>query len=200
MVGFFRINKIMSTLLESKRSSFVIDQAAYAVADAMMVAQAELLLEPLSSWHDFYDEEELGIFVDLRTDGHCRKSSYYAIDYIIENHKSLFRSASILEAYREVKVLKRSDWPFHTYFLLQDAKNTWYAGSPANYIVKEPENNQRLTRVISSPDLVEVISRIEDVEGGLWPSVDLITRTIDKSKYKGLNSEYALKIVNLGQK
>lgn len=59
---------------------------------------------------------------------------------------------------------------YHAYFLVQDWKGTWFAGSPANY--------QRLRYdpfdLIISRSLDEVMQKITEKNGGLWPEASVI--------------------------
>ncbi len=185
----------MNISLESEPHPFIIDKAAYAVADAMMFAQAEQLIYPLKTQPR---NRDIRVITKKYTKERCNSACQTVLENIRDNHRDLFQAAIKLRAERDVKPLN-AGWPFHCYFLVQDINSMWYAGSPANYIAKEPDDNQRLTRVISSTDLSEVLSIIETIEGGLWPTVEQITTTLNDVPYKKLRIEPIPEVINWGK-
>lgn len=174
----------------SEVENFLIDQPAEAVADAMMVAQAELIADYLQNQTAFLGKAQdnsrlLEKILQYETDGKCMIGTIFALYYLGVKYPHLFKAVGRLVTYnnpgRPDGSLK-CDSDFHSYFIVKDTSGVWYAGSPANHIADR--ENSPLTRVISSRDPQGVVDRITEIEGGEWPNGKFIEQVFEKEGYR----------------
>jgi hypothetical protein len=151
-----------------------LNPAHYAVADAMMVAHANLLSKEIDNPPNFTGVVFEGI-IERKTNGKCRDACISVIKHLANNHSTLFKGMVILEALGGIKDLINKRWNHHDNFLVLDKKGFWYAGSPANFRPQYTDDeDQRFTRLIISRKLQEVLDRIEYEDEGLWPTAKFI--------------------------
>lgn len=153
--------------------------ASYAVADAMMLAQINLIDRDWDFFPDAHaalsSQERRLLREDMmmqRTNGECLTSVRSVIDHLSSAHAKKFKSITALVADTHVSPILH-DWTKHYYFLAQDLSDTWYAGSPANHL--NIDLASRLTTPFVSRDLETVLAQIEERESGRWPDVTYIT-------------------------
>lgn len=168
----------------------LIDKPAEAVADAMMVAQAEFLAEYLENpaIYQRKPQDESKLLEEIlqgQTSGNCMIGTIFALHYLGVKYPHLFEAAGRLVTFdnpdRVSGTLKSQD-KVHAYFMVKDINGVWYAGSPANHIVNS--ENSPLTRVISSTDPQEVVDRITEIDGGEWPDGKFIEKAFEKEGYQ----------------
>ena len=150
--------------------------AHYAVVDAMTVAQAKLLSDVIRNPFFYFEPGKTALdeVVETKTEGKCRVACSIVASYLANKYRELFRGIVILEALGGIKELISWKWNFHDNFLALDKNGTWYAGSPTNYRPEYPDDRQRITRLIHSKNLQDVLDTIEHEDEGLWPAASYI--------------------------
>jgi len=153
--------------------------ASMAIADAMMLAQIQLIDR---DW-DFFQQAESDLSLNerrllreermmQRTNGECLASVRTAVDYLSRSHEAKFDSITVILAEARTAPILH-DWGKHYYFLAKDKHGVWHAGSPANHLSIDRES--RLTTPIVSADLEMVLGQIKKRERGKWPDASYIT-------------------------
>lgn len=139
------------------------------VADALMIGFYRAIRPKLDNIHPPRKgvTKLYSMKLQLReaTKSECGTASVAAIYFMHEKYAGHFNRMMIVKGIG-------TKWDQHYYFLVRDIDGVWYAGSPANY---DPTSNRnRLTAIISSNELTEVIEGIRSSEGGQWPSAQSI--------------------------
>jgi hypothetical protein len=184
-----------------------IDTPAEAVADAMMVAQAEMMSAVTANPDKYLKEgtdasDQMEELVRAASWGMCEAASVYSLYYLAQKYPQQFVGMAILTTYDNYRSpkgrLKDRLNEYHTYFIVRDKKGAWYAASPANH-TPNPESSS-LTRVIKSTDPQEVVNKIEEVDGGEWPSGDFLSSVFQNGEYKppslGIDSQSGKPVLN----
>ncbi|MDO8429236.1 MAG: hypothetical protein Q7S88_01275 [Candidatus Daviesbacteria bacterium] len=153
------------------------DPALNAVADAMLVAQSLLVLEKVKRFPPDDTKTDTLRLVEEATVSQCSVACTIVVTFLAHKYPHLFDSMAILRAFSETRELINPDWIHHDNFLARDKGGWWYAGSPSNYRRQYPDNCQRLTRLIYSKDLQEVLDTIEHEDEGLWPQDSFLRST-----------------------
>lgn len=151
--------------------------AEEAVADAMMVTQAKMLLEPLKQGG--ISSVNIGAMLGNISHGICGKASIYALAYLAKMYVYLFDYMFLIQARLTAeRDFYKAGLLQHVLFAVRDKGGMWFAGSPANHNSDVPKDENSMTRIIRGNTLAEIISVIEKKEGGLWPSADFIEAQI----------------------
>jgi hypothetical protein len=173
--------------------------AQVAVVDAMMATQCRVIqrnpvFAEARATNSFNADVETILEKDSRD--RCFEGSSYALLYLYQNHKDLFQRFILFGGVKPP--FSSFSWREHYYFLVQDKKGVWYAGSPANYHLGVPhykeddelykEYLQLLSKdimmtVLSSPHLEDIIRDVQSSFAGRWPSAEFLQRRIAK-RYK----------------
>ena len=163
----------------SEMASFSID-ARSAIADSMMVAQAHLLSKhhSITALRKESEEEKWERNIRRATRGKCEKGSIYAVTFLANKYSYLFKNLAFVDT--DVKTYD-DGWDYHRIFIAQDNDENWYSASPANFST-EPEEN-RLTRLDTSPSLKNLMKTVRDKEGGHWPTSDFIKSALENSDF-----------------
>lgn len=154
-----------------------INQAPFAVADAMMDAQANYIE---NQGFNFNRKK-----VELKTLGQvesgleswsyqlCHIGSRHAAEYLIGKYKHLFSGIALMTGSGPFK----QRWNWHEVFIARDKSGIWYIGSPANFSLNDERN--RMDKVISAPSVSEAMAFLIDQDAGVWASPDFIQDVFD---------------------
>ena len=151
-----------------------------AVADAMMVAVVKQIGMEIAIYKRSgrLDGDFEGL-LEKGTASGCRFGSAHVLIYLREKYADLFKNMLMIETNAEHEFTLVCPWSWHDYFLVQGVDDVWYAGSPANY---GREGVERTTNLIRDKSLDVVLSSINSVEGGFWPSSSRIYEEIEKEE------------------
>lgn len=166
-----------------------IDKTAEAVADAMMVIQAGFLKKSfdyennLLAFGDLkgyqqYQSADIDRRVELASIEKCVVASANAILFLHQKYPDYFNFLIVLKSSNTGTGLK---WYQHAYFLAESKDGRYFAASPANE--DEDKGQSYMTTIFSSKDLQEVLKKIQDKEGGKWPSATAILRGFQNGLY-----------------
>lgn len=188
-----------------------IDIPAEAVADAMMVAQAEMVSPVIINPEKYLAKgaDNTGQMEKLVADassGMCEAASVYSLYFLAQRYPQEFDYMAILKTwdnYRRPKgKLKNGLGKWHTYFIVKDKKGIWYAASPANHTPNRKSSS--LTRIYKSIEPQQIVNKIEKVDGGEWPTGDFIRQSLESGKYTSpslgkstLNGQPVLNVFNI---
>lgn len=168
--------------MNKDRFLYPIDHAAFAVSDAVMVVQAELIKQMEYEYElkhlkipEYLNDEQLLQTASFEL---CHIGSQSVVRHLVKKSRDLFNGIALVETNKRYGDLA-GDWNFHTIFVARDRNMIWYVGSPANYH-PNPEKD-RLNRIFSSKYLCDVMSQLESQDLGVWPSVDYIEKTFNEN-------------------
>lgn len=170
------------------------DKAAIAVADVMMLMQHRMMEWDFKNWdnpeyvpsydtappgeipysHEIvYLPRDFDVILKARSLGRCLAYTHFASFMLHQRYSDHFQHELIVQGLQsEKKPLKMDGHRYQYYFLNQDTSGLWRAGSPANHTPEE--SLSRLTNIITATTLEGAIARIEDLEGGDWPSREML--------------------------
>lgn len=149
-----------------------LNPASYAVADAMMVVQARFMTSP-PRWTR--SAEDLDKALEKKSHAECEAACARAISYLALKHASLFQAVGIMRTFPDdLRDVRGIPMVFHDNFIALDTSNIWYAGSPANHKAGVAET--RMTNVISSSSLPEVLKELKEQDKAEQPTPELISR------------------------
>lgn len=153
------------------------DLARAAVADSMMVAQYRFV--EYVQYRRTKPSETLPEILARRSKLGCLEGSASVIHDLAGKHAESFDRLMIIasRADQGFTFKPNPDWRGHAYFLARSTAGEWFAGSPANYLLTP--DSQHMTRIIRGAVLNNVLSAIEGVDGGVWPTADFITEAAD---------------------
>ncbi len=154
-----------------------IDNARAAVADSMMVAQARFV-EYLQC-RKTKPTETLPEILARRSKLACLEGSASVIHDLATKHSGSFDRLMIMTSRIDEGFTFKAnpDWGGHAYFLARSTAGEWFAGSPANYLMTP--DSQHMTRIIRGAVLDNVLSSIQGVDGGIWPTAEFIAQSAD---------------------
>lgn len=155
------------------------------VADTMMVVQATYMRDIIKNPKRYLENTDdptgqLENRLKIQSSGFCEAGSAYAIYYLMQKYPDFFKNFALLNSWSTEKHQFKDNSAWHTYFLVLDKQDTWFAGSPANH---NPDNpNSPLTNFFKSKNLKEVLMKIKEENGGDWPTEEEIEFAIS-SRY-----------------
>lgn len=167
------------------------NKANLAVADAMMVVQSKMLKDVIENPRlygvepggnqkqstpavNIYEENLI-----RASEGRCEAASATAAEYLYTKHGELFDTIMAIKSFAHTQQLKNA-YGFHVYFLAQDKENCRYAGSPANHT---DQSGSPMTKIFKSKNLGEILDKIEEKDGGEWPTKETIVSEIEKNYF-----------------
>jgi hypothetical protein len=185
----------------------VVDTAAEAVGDAMMAAQAQLMSEVTANPEKYFKpgidpQRRTETILQVLSSGMCEAASIYSLYFLSQKYPEEFESLGIIKTFSDKNgtdgKLKQAFDEYHAYFIAKDKKGVWYAGSPANY--DSDQTDSALTRVFKSPYPEEIIKRIIEHDGGIWPTGDFIEQAFSGPAYSrpfvGKSQKYGDTVLN----
>lgn len=150
-----------------------LDLARNAVANAMMAALAYQLdyhLKRVGQYGQGRIFEDLKGIQEVQTRQMCEQACNAVIKHLSHpKRQQFFSGMGLLSSERGLK-----HYDGHQYFLVKDQEDKWFAGSPANYVQGKTPNP--LTNLIEG-DLSVVLSQMQEIDGGVWPSQEYIEQT-----------------------
>lgn len=153
--------------------------AEEAVADAMMVTQAEIMLPLVGNNH--YSTEDFEIMLRDNSKNLCGRASIFALAYLSQKYTNLYDYMIIMASFKSYeRLFKNRALNHHAFFLTKDKEGTWYATSPANHNPEAAGGQSPMTKIIKDRSLASIISTIEKHEGGMWPDADFIEHNLRK--------------------
>ncbi|MBI5613295.1 hypothetical protein HY947_00025 [Candidatus Gottesmanbacteria bacterium] len=138
----------------------------------------------LSAVDDYADpERKMGIVTSAVTHELCERASMFTLCHLHDRYESLFSSYLLLVSHIGGEKGFRVPWLTHVAFLVQSRDGLWFAGSPANHHPvtehqKDFRQSNALTAVHLGKNLDEVLSSLQQIEGGEWNDADYIQQTI----------------------
>lgn len=147
-----------------------------AVADAMMVAQANYLLPNAN----IADEKSFELSIWVESIGQCEAGSLTVAKYLAGKHRSLFNGIVLLHADKDTEALANG-WGNHYRFLARDNDGKWFTGSPANHDVGAGSRS-RLVTVSSNNSLELLMVWVKRLDMGKWPSARFIKEVFNTDK------------------
>lgn len=142
------------------------------IANGMMVAQYNYMRHLPKLRHD--PPSDLFYELERRSKGECRQGSATVLHHLTVHSPTDYDRMIMLQSKstKEGSFKYDSVWGNHFYFLVRDVMGMWHAGSPANYSAINMENH--MTRVVTNPNLGEILANIAAIDGGIWPSEKFI--------------------------
>lgn len=182
-----------------------VDKIFHAVADAVMVIQAGFLRKSfdyennLLAFGDLkryqqYQSADIDRRVELASTEKCVVASANAILFLHQKYPDLFNFSVILKSSNTGTGLK---WYQHAYFLAESKDGRYFAASPANE--DEDKGQNYLTTIFCSEDLQEVLKKIQDKEGGKWPSQESILSAYKRLYFPPKNVGYGVRVLEVAE-
>lgn len=163
--------------------------AKYALADAMMVAQA-VQIAPILSLPGLDlpadpTTTDLEKAIKKRTRSFCAKASVIALDYLTRKYPDLFTHMLLLQTYNDKDHPFRRGYKrdkFSSWLVVRDKDGFWHGASPANHDPAKKSIDSPLTKEATpSQNLQDVLDEIAARDGGIWPTASEVLKVTEES-------------------
>ncbi len=156
-----------------------------AIADAVMFAYAQgPKRRDYRLFSTSVNKDNSEYLFESTTANMCAVASIDMLFFMTSKYPKFMKTAFLLTNYdfdKDSRISKNGQ-DFHTYAVIKDSYNFWYAASPANHDSNEP--NSYALELIREDSLGKVIDRITKRDKGNWPNEPQIRKLLESPEYK----------------
>lgn len=131
-----------------------------------------------------FSEEELKEII-LYTGGQCLANTQAVALEILNNNalRRRFSDMYFLQGFQtDTERFVENIGYNHAYLVLYDKETMLYAAiSPSNYKNPQPQGRNRLSEVIVGDSLSDVVKKVSELDGGVWPDPNFDIKKLDYS-------------------
>jgi hypothetical protein len=170
-----------------------------AVADAVMVSYTQPLKAVNYSFYEHQKgKDDINEFFEKTTRLKCYFASIDSTYFLFTKYKDNFDDGFILQSkdFEEDSHLQKKDMIDHTYGVVHGKDGYWYAFSPANHDQNEKKKAYAF-EVIREKQLTPILQRIQERDGGSWPTEDEIEMLMKGGKYQPPSADKNKHIINI---